>query len=215
MDSWRSHMPAGMYLKSEPYASSLSAPGSGYLLGDYCRTVQEEYHDRVLPVSIGRFIAYGTWFAEKLVPDVEKTEVVSLARSPGGFLLRTAAEETITAARVVVATGIVPFAYVHPELAHLPSELASHTSAHSDPGRFRGQEVLFVGGGQSSLERAALLHEHGAAVKLITRHPWVFWLSPNRLAPSRRERMSRPLCGRDALHRAAHRPPAPVVVPAT
>jgi FAD-dependent urate hydroxylase len=82
MDSWRSHMPAGMYLKSEPYASNLSAPGSGYLLGDYCGTVQEEYHDRVVPVSVERFIAYGTWFAEKLVPDVEETEVVSLARTP-------------------------------------------------------------------------------------------------------------------------------------
>jgi FAD-dependent urate hydroxylase len=193
MDAWRSHMPAGMFLKSEPYASDLSAPSPGYLLGDYCRQAQEEYHNRVVPVAIERFIAYGSWFAQKLVPDIEDTEVVSLSRAPGGFLLRTAAEETITAARVVVATGIIPFAYVPPELAHLPSDLQSHSSAPSDLSRFRGQKVLVVGGGQSALETAALLHEHGAAVKLVTRHPWVFWLSPNLLVPTRRDRLRRPV----------------------
>ena len=27
MDTWRTHMPAGMYLKSEPYGSDMSSPG--------------------------------------------------------------------------------------------------------------------------------------------------------------------------------------------
>src|SRR4051812_27699822 len=39
MDAWRHNMPKGMYLKSDPSASSLSAPRPGYRLEDYCRTI--------------------------------------------------------------------------------------------------------------------------------------------------------------------------------
>ena len=35
MDTWRSHMPAGMYLKSEPYGSDMSCPQTGYDLAAY------------------------------------------------------------------------------------------------------------------------------------------------------------------------------------
>src|SRR4051812_1961619 len=38
----------------------------------------------------------------------------------------------------------------------------SHTADHRDLSRFSGRRVLVVGGGQSALESAALLHEAGA-----------------------------------------------------
>jgi NADPH-dependent 2,4-dienoyl-CoA reductase/sulfur reductase-like enzyme len=194
MDAWRSNMPAGMFLKSEPYGSDLSAPEPGHLLGDYCRTAGEEYHARVLPVSIERFISYGSWFAEQLVPDVEDVQVVSVAQAPSGFLLRTADGDEIRAARVVVATGIIPFAQVPAQLEGLPRELVSHTSAHTDLGRFAGKEVLVLGAGQSALETAALLHEHGALVKLVMRQDWgIFWLDANPMTPTRLERLRRPV----------------------
>ena len=46
-----------------------------------------------------------------------------------------------------MATGVMPFAFVPPELSELPSELASHTSEHSSLEGFRGKDVLVVGGG--------------------------------------------------------------------
>src|SRR5471032_2387985 len=36
MDTWRSHMPEGMMLKSEGFASNLSAPDRVSTLKDYC-----------------------------------------------------------------------------------------------------------------------------------------------------------------------------------
>jgi hypothetical protein len=183
-----------MFLKSEPYGSDLCSPDPGYLLGDYCRTAGEEYHDRVIPVPIDRFISYGSWFADQLVPDVEDVEVVSLAQAPSGFLLRTAQEEAIKAARVVVATGILPFAQLPAQLEGFPTELVSHTSTHSDLSGFAGKEVLVLGAGQSALETAALLHEHGARVKLVIRQGWgIFWLDANPMSPTRLERLRRPI----------------------
>ena len=194
MGAWQFNMPAGMLLKSEPYASDLSAPSPGFLARDYCDQAQEVYHERVIPLSREQFIAYGTWFANKLVPDVEETEVVSLSRAPSGdFLLRTAAGERMRAARVVVATGIMPFTFVPPELSKLPSDLVSHTSEHASLARFRGKDVLVIGRGSSALETAALLHEQGAAVKLVTRGDGVFWPPANPANPSRLQRLRKPV----------------------
>ena len=194
MGAWRFNMPAGMLLKSEPYASDLSAPGPHFLARDYCAQAGEVYHERVIPLSREQFIDYGTWFADQLVPGVEETEIVSLSQAPtGGFMLRTADDQRIRAARVVVATGIIPFAFVPPELSALPSELVSHTSQHASLEGFRGKEVLVVGAGSSALETAALLHENGAAVKLVSRGDGLSWPTANPADPSRLERLRKPV----------------------
>jgi predicted ATP-grasp superfamily ATP-dependent carboligase len=194
MGAWRFNMPAGMMLKSEPYASDLSAPGPGFLARDYCHQAEDVYHERVIPLSREQFVAYGSWFASQLVPEVEETEVTSLSQLPtGGFRLLTANGEHIRAARVVVATGIMPFAFVPPELSGFPPDLVSHTSEHADLAAFRGKDVLVVGGGSSALETAALLLEQGAAVKLVIRGDGVKWPRANLAHPTRLQRFQRPV----------------------
>jgi hypothetical protein len=75
----------------------------------------------------------------------------------------------------------------------LPSELASHTSEHSSLEGFRGKDVLVVGGGSSALETAALLHEQGAAVKLVIRGEGLSWPRANLANPSRLQRLRKPV----------------------
>jgi FAD-dependent urate hydroxylase len=194
MGAWRFNMPAGMRLKSEPYASDLSAPEAGFLARDYCREAREVYHERVIPLTREQFIDYGTWFADQLVPDIDEAEVVSLSKEPAGeFLIRTANDEWTKAAKVVVATGIIPFAYLPSELSGLPSDLVSHSSEHSSLERFRGKEVLIVGGGSSALETAALLLEQGTSVKLIVRDNSVSWPKANPTSITRLEKLRRPV----------------------
>jgi hypothetical protein len=84
--------------------------------------------------------------------------------------------DSVQAKRVVIATGIASFAYRPYRFQALPPELASHSSAHSDFGRFAGQRVVVVGGGQSALESAALVHESGADVEVIVRAAKIHWL---------------------------------------
>jgi hypothetical protein len=77
---------------------------------------------------------------------------------------------------VVVAAGIAPFARRPAVVRHLSADQTSHVSAHGDLSVFRGRRVLVVGGGQSALESAALLHEGGAEVQVIARAPRICWL---------------------------------------
>ncbi|GAA3839491.1 FAD-dependent oxidoreductase [Streptomyces chiangmaiensis] len=177
MVSWRDHMPEGMLLKSTPAASNLDAPQRGHTLVDYCddagipRLVTDE---DIVPVET--FIAYGEWFQEKLVPELEQVRVVSVdRRQGGGFELKLDSGEMFAARAVVVATGLSG-------LAHLPSELEaaaadgatptgpfSHSSQHHDLTRFSGKELLVIGAGQSALETAALAAEAGARVRVVSR----------------------------------------------
>ena len=62
-----------------------------------------------------------------------------------------------------------------PTGASLPMHRGTATSAAS-----AGRRVLVVGCGQSALESAALLHEHGAEVDIVARAPAVRWLNQRR-----------------------------------
>jgi len=170
MASWAENMPAGMLLKSPPSASMLSAPRPGFTLDDYARQTGETRlagHDQV-PVEM--FVRYGRWFAEELVPEVERVRVLGVDRQPDGFHLKLASGEELRAAAVIVATGMDGFAHIPEPLAEfVPEGLVSHSSQHADLTAFAGREVVVVGGGQSAQESAALLHEAGAQVQLLAR----------------------------------------------
>ncbi|MPY54933.1 FAD-dependent oxidoreductase [Streptomyces acidicola] len=178
MVSWRDHMPAGMLLKSTPAASNIDAPQRGHTLVDYCdaagipRLVTDE---DIIPVET--FVAYGEWFQQNLVPELERVRVVSVDRRGDGrgFELKLDSGEAFTARAVVVATGLSGLAHLPPELRGAatdgpsPTGPVSHSAQHHDLSRFAGKELLVVGAGQSALETAALAAEAGARVRVVSR----------------------------------------------
>ncbi len=186
MSSWRSHMPAGMCLKSTPDASSLSAARPGYRLADYCtsqgvRPLQDE-NDDIIPIEL--FSRYGQWFQERVVPQVETSVVTHVERAGTGFVVTLGTGEEIHTPTVVVATGVSHVDYVPDQLAALapggqpsPDAAVSHTSQHSRLTGFRDRRVAVIGAGQSALESAALLHEAGADVTVLVRRA-ARWGSP-------------------------------------
>jgi cation diffusion facilitator CzcD-associated flavoprotein CzcO len=175
MATWRSHMPAGMFLKSEGFASSLSDPSGRFTLRRFCVETGRPYGDIAHPVSLETFTAYGEWFRERAVGDVDEREVTRVDADPFGFLLVLSDGEVVSARAVVVATGVMPFAYVPPELRDLPESLVTHASAYASFDALRGREVAVVGAGQSALETAVLLREQGGIPQLVVRGPLLRW----------------------------------------
>lgn len=184
MNLWRNAMPTGMFLKSQGFASNLSEPAGTHTLEAFCAAAGRPYARYGLPVPLDTFVAYGQWFQTELVPDLEQTLVSGVTRRDGGFELELADGATVSARQVVVAAGVEHFAYLPEQFAGLPSEVCTHSSQHTDPAEFRDRRVVVVGGGQSALETAALLHENGADVQLAVRKPSVAWngrpLDPDR-----------------------------------
>jgi FAD-dependent urate hydroxylase len=179
MRLWRSAMPQGMLLKSEGFASNISDPGGTYTLEAFCKATSRPYASSGLPIPLDTFVSYGQWFQSGLDLAVEEVLVTGITQRDGGFELNLGGVERVLARKVVVATGVEHFAYVPESLSALPSDLCTHSSAHSDLAAFRGQEVIVVGAGASALESAALLHENGVAVQLLVRKGEVRWGRPS------------------------------------
>jgi hypothetical protein len=179
MDSWKSHMPDGMIMRSEPYACEIAAPKSGYDPATYSKQHGLEYRDRVGPLTTAHFLAYADWWTEQLVPDVEDLTVTDISPADGGFRVSFEEADPITARQVLVATGVIPYAQLPTELSGMSKDLVTHTSEHPNLDRFRGRRVAVVGGGQSALEAAALLNETGADVQVVMRRKAVSWLDVN------------------------------------
>lgn len=174
MSFWR-EMPRGMLLRSNWPATHITAPAARAAeLGlDAFAAADGPVPD---PVPLERFVAYGEWFQRRAVPNVDRRQVQQVAPAARGFRLRLADGETAEAERVIVAAGIRSFERRPEMFSHLPGELVSHTAEHPDLGRFAGRSVLIVGGGQSALECAALLHEAGAQAEVVARKPVIHWL---------------------------------------
>ena len=169
MDSWLSHMPRGMLLKSDGFASNICDPDGEFTLKQFCLERQIEYADMGTPVRLETFSAYGLAFRDRMVPDLEEKLVVSVDPSQDGFLLVLENGETLMAKRVILAVGITHFRHVPANLQHLPSEFLSHSFQHSELGSFRGRSVVVIGAGSSAIDLAGLLYEADADVQLVAR----------------------------------------------
>ena len=171
MDTWTEHMPTGMMLKSDGFASNLADPGSTFTLKHFCELKGIPYDDVRIPVSLETMRAYGLAFQQRLVPTLENVQVTTIHREGGGFRLELDDRRKVMARSVVLAVGIRHFDFVPPKLARLPRELVTHSSVHGDVTRFRGCEVTVVGAGASAIDLAVLLKEAGADVVLVARRP--------------------------------------------
>jgi cation diffusion facilitator CzcD-associated flavoprotein CzcO len=108
MKSWATQMPAGMKLKSDGFASNLSAGSIPFTLEDFARLTGRPYHATQLPVAIEDFIAYGQEFARRFVPGLEEMDVTSIEREGRAFRVTLENGETFLTRHVVLATGVGP-----------------------------------------------------------------------------------------------------------
>jgi hypothetical protein len=172
-------MPAGMFMKSEPYGSDFAAPRPDHDVASFCKARGLEYVHRLGPLPLARFLAYADWYIENLVPEVRDDMVTSVVPVNGGFRVSFLGSDPVVSRQVVVATGVRPYAHVPAELTGLGPDLVTHTIDHNRLDQFRGRRVAVVGAGQSALETAALLHEQGTDVRIIARGPALRWSAPN------------------------------------
>ncbi len=179
MSFWQRHMPEGMFLRSSAIDGCEIGEQTGPLtLGSFSQATGTPIEN---PLPLATFVEYAMWYQAATIPDLDPRLVERVDRRNGGYEIELSDGETITAKRVVVAAGIDRFAAMPPVLADLGPELASHSSSYGNLAGFAGKEVAVIGGGQSALESAALLHEQGARVELIVRAPATRFLRGKRL----------------------------------
>jgi len=194
--TWREHMPRGMLLKSDGFASSLSAPDPDHSLAAYCAARDIPYDDLTVPVRLDTFLDYGLDFQRRFVPMLEPRTVEWLEAAEGGYRLTLDDGQIVMARRVVLAVGITHFHQTPEALTALPAELSSHSSGHVDVCRFRGRDVTVIGAGSSAVDLALHLAEAGARTRLVARRSTIRFGSPPSDTPrSRWSRIRHPNSG--------------------
>ncbi len=173
MSFWARTMPKGMFLRSNWTATQIADPTNMLSLENF---QSQNGNHLSTPVPLDRFVQYGLWYQRRALPDLDRRMISRIDSDPKGFRVTLNDGDTMTSNRVVVAAGIGSFVRRPAEYSNLPSSLASHTSEHADLAVFAGKSVLVIGGGQSALESAALLHENGANAEVIARTGKINWL---------------------------------------
>jgi thioredoxin reductase len=195
MYNWRAKMPKGMQLKSDGFASDLSDPDDSFTLEQFAAEQGFPYADEGIPVARDDFIAYGDAFQRRFVPELEPKLIVALDRAGNGFAAQLDSGEVVSARQVVVAIGISDFPRLPPNFADAPREFVSHPAQHDDMAVFRGRSLAIVGAGSSAIDLAALAHEEGASVTLVSRRPHLRFHSRSTLDRPLMERVRAPTTG--------------------
>jgi thioredoxin reductase len=169
MGTWQNHMPSGMHLKSEGFASNLYDPERKFTLKEFCRLNGHAYADIGMPVSLDIFASYGAAFQQRLVPELKQSLVSEVIQDGKEFRLTLRDGEQVWARHVVVAAGISYFGALPDILSDLPSEFVSHSSRHHRLTQFKGRDVVVIGAGSSAVDVALSLHDAGARPQLIAR----------------------------------------------
>jgi len=159
-------MPESINLKSFAFATNVYVPQRGFTFPEYCRARGLEDEE---PCSMASFAEYGLWVQRTLVPEAEPVNVSALEARENAFELTLEGGERVRARRVVMAVGLGHFPCVPRSVAHLPPELGSHSSEHTEFSRFAGKEVAVIGAGASAVEAAALVLEAGGKPLLLVR----------------------------------------------
>jgi|HubBroStandDraft_5_1064220.scaffolds.fasta_scaffold10477_3 thioredoxin reductase len=195
MQSWQTHMPKGMFLKSDGFASGLYDPNGAFTLRHFCAETNQPYSDVGIPVPLETFTSYGIEFQKRLVPGLEPLNLTSVKSAPQGFEVTTETGEQFLARRVVVAAGITHFGWLPPELASLPREFATHSSAYGDLSPFKGRKVIVVGAGASAIDIAVILREIGAEPEIVARAGAIEFHTPSKEPRPLIERITKPRSG--------------------
>ncbi|MBV8979218.1 MAG: NAD(P)/FAD-dependent oxidoreductase [Alphaproteobacteria bacterium] len=169
MTTWSQRMPKNMILKSDGFATNLSAPAPDSTLKAWSRRKGLAYADQGLPIPLDNFLAYADWFQKRYVPSVEPVDVAGVTQQGEDFRLTLESGETLIARSVVLAVGITWFEHLPEILSALPAALRSHSAAHRDVAQFKGKDVAVIGAGSSAVDLAWLLHQQGAKPHIVAR----------------------------------------------
>jgi len=162
-----------MLMRSPWAATHFASLGTGLTLDDYERSCGLRL---ARPMPLEDFVGYGEWFLRQTTPALDERNVQRITPADTGFRLELSDGGGVGAARVVLATGIESYATTPAVFDGLAPSLSMHTTQLRDPDELAGARVCVVGGGQSAIESAALLHESGADVEVLMRAPRVNWL---------------------------------------
>ena len=165
-------MPDGMLLRSPYVASNIADPGRALTLDDFESDTAQQLSR---PVGLERFVDYGRWFQQQSYRNSTGARSPG-SRRTGAFRLELGDGDMLSARKLVVAGGIMPFAWVPQQFRELPPELVSHTSQHRDSASSPASGDRRSAAARARWNRRRCFTRSGAEVEVLVRAPRIYFL---------------------------------------
>jgi FAD-dependent urate hydroxylase len=192
MEAWKEHMPEGMLLKSDGFATNIGA--LPLTLEKFCLRSGRPFQRIGHRTPVADLIAYADAVRSEYIGHIDDVQVTRIDPCKGGFIVRMADGDELFGKRVVCATGLTGSQRM-PMIPGMPAHRMTHASQHHDLRGFAGSRVLVLGAGQSAFEISALLHEQGGMVEILTRRPPIWFDPASEAVPSQLARLRHPNFG--------------------
>ncbi|WP_127529420.1 NAD(P)-binding domain-containing protein [Paenibacillus kobensis] len=166
MHFWKEQMPQTMFIRTNPLYISLSDSEDRWTIERFSEETGTELSS---PFPRPAFIDYAFWFAEQVGVEFTPELATEVRRDSEAYEIVTRTGRHISAACVIIATGLQHFSYIPDEMRTLPPCLLTHTFGQTGFDHFRGNSVAVIGSGQSAWEAAALLYIAGSETELLFR----------------------------------------------
>ncbi len=193
MQFWRQNVPPGTFLKSDGNSSDLAHPDGALRVGDFFMHRDGHFSMRA-PIAVERFIEYGETFQARFVPAIDRRDISGIARTADGFRLTTQDGATVLCRRVALAVGINAFRSLPAIFDGIGGSLVSHSAQFGPVAHLAGKRVAVIGSGASAIDIAAVAHDAGAHVTIISGRERIIFHSPPS-PPSIRDRILHPDTG--------------------
>lgn len=176
MSLWKRHTFNSMNLRSDYATSEICHPTGQFGFERFCSDFRIPLNDikGQLPVTV--FRNYIDWCQSQFTFPISQQMVINLRKTNDGFFIKTDQNESFTAKKVVVATGIAHHLYIPNELKKHPSVVHGYHTRRIES--IRKQNVLVVGAGQSAAESIAVLKENNNSVEWYTRRNPIYFSEP-------------------------------------
>jgi hypothetical protein len=167
MQFWQDHVPPRTFLKSDGNSSDLIDPAAALPVSAYYTQRDGSFSLRK-PIAVEAFANYGETFQKRFVPALDTRNIAGITQAGGAYRLTTIDGESFAARRVVLAVGINDFRFIPDMFARLGREFVSHSAQFGPVDKLAGRRVAVIGSGASAIDVAAVAHEAGADVTILS-----------------------------------------------
>lgn len=175
---WHRHTLDTMALRSDCLSSEIYSRRALY---SYARFLERQGATSIVErARVSTFRRYLVETVERLPFEIVEDRVTRLERYQDGFSAACARGTSITAAAVIIATGLGGHRYLPKVLRQLPAELVIHSWHARKIEALRRQRVLVIGAGQAAAEAVASLRS-SHRVTWALRHRPLFFSEPLRV----------------------------------
>jgi len=176
MELWRKHTFSSADLRSDADSSTIPHPENKYTFQNYFASIGEFGKSSKGRVAVKEYRRYLDWMEEQLPYEVKQNYLSSLTKEGQIYRARLDDGTDITAAKVIIATGVAHHLFIPEHLKEDTRVIHSYDAEKIEA--LRDKKLLIIGAGQSAAEAIEICERNGNQIDWYSRKKPKYYSEP-------------------------------------